>query len=182
MCYTKNLTTNILSSTLCRDCEFILNIYQSHIRPLLEYGSPLWNTGYLGDLRLLERIQRRWTRAIQGFEVLPYGERLRKLNLFSVQGRLLRADLIITYKIFQGLCAVAPNDIFNLAVDPRTRGHRFKVVIPATNVEPRKRSFSVRVASWWNGLSDETVSSPSLGCFKQRLHDDLGDVLFAYTD
>ena len=131
---------------------------------------------------MLERIQRRWTRAIQGFEVLSYGERLRRLDLFSVQGRLLRADLIMTYKIFQGLCAVTPNELFNLAVDPRTRGHRFKVVVPAANVDARKRFYSVRVASWWNRLRDDTVGAPSLSCFKQRLHDDLGEVLYAYTE
>ena len=115
VCFANNLTTNILSSTLCRESEFVLNIYLFHIRPLLEYGCCLWNTGYMGDLRLLERVQRRWTRCIRGLEELPYEERLSKLNLFSLQGRLLRADLILTYKIFHSMCAIAPGDVFNLA-------------------------------------------------------------------
>ena len=66
------LTNNILSSTLCRDREFIINIYTSHVRPLLEYGSPVWNLGYVTDLKLLERVQRRWTREITGLEASGY--------------------------------------------------------------------------------------------------------------
>ena len=89
------LTTNLLSSTLCREPEFILNLYTTHIRPLLEYGSALWNLGYIGDLKLMESIQRRWTRAIDSVSHLSYGERLQQLDLYSVYGRLLRADIIM---------------------------------------------------------------------------------------
>ena len=79
------LTTNILSSTLCREAEFILNIYKSHIRPKLEYCCSVWNLGYVGDLKLLEGIQRRWARLIRGLETAPYGHRLQELDLFSMQ-------------------------------------------------------------------------------------------------
>ena len=41
-----------------------------------------------------------------GFEDLSYGERLRRLDLFSFQGRLLRADLILVYKILHQKCAM----------------------------------------------------------------------------
>ena len=72
---------------------FLMNIYTSDIRPLIEYCSCLWSVGYLGDMRLLERVQRRWTRAVAGLEDLSYSERLNRLNLFSFQGQLLRNDL-----------------------------------------------------------------------------------------
>ena len=51
------LTTNLLSSTLSRDSMFLMNVYTSHIRQLMEYCSCLWSVGYLGDMRLLERVQ-----------------------------------------------------------------------------------------------------------------------------
>ena len=65
------LTNNFLTCTLCRDSEFLMNLYISHIRPHLEYGSSLWNLGYLGDSRLIERVQRRWTREVAGLSDLP---------------------------------------------------------------------------------------------------------------
>ena len=48
------LTTNFLSSTLCRDSSFFVNIYRSHLRSLMEYASSLWNVHNSGDLKFLE--------------------------------------------------------------------------------------------------------------------------------
>ena len=152
------------------------------MRPVLEYGCCLWNTGYLGDLRLLERVQRRWTRCIDGLDGVQYGERLRILNLYSFQGRLLRADLILTYKIFHGLCAVLPGDLFQVVTDARTRGHRFKLRVPITSCDVRKRYFAVRVVPWWNHLGDDTVAADSLNSFKRLLSRNLGAELFNYLE
>ena len=55
---------------------FIMNLYISHVRPKLEYPLSLWNVGYLDDLKLLERIQRMWTRVVVGLEEISYPERL----------------------------------------------------------------------------------------------------------
>ena len=70
-----NLTTNLFSCTLCRDADFVMNLYTLHLRPLLEYASPLRNIGFLGDVRMLARLQRRWMRVVVGLEDLPYEER-----------------------------------------------------------------------------------------------------------
>ena len=65
-----------------------MNVYSSYIRPKLEYGSCVWNVGYLGDTRMLEAIQRRWTRQIRGLEDMAYDQsRLQQLNLFFCAGQ-----------------------------------------------------------------------------------------------
>ena len=48
------LMGDLLRSTVCRAKEFT-----SHIRPLLDYCSCVWNVGYLADLRRLESVQKR---------------------------------------------------------------------------------------------------------------------------
>ena len=109
---------------------FMLAILKSHIRPILEFGSTVWNTGYLGDMRLLESVQRRWNKHIDGLAELPYTDRLKALNLYSVQGKLLRADLIKCWKIFHNQSAIFPSDLFSPSPGTTTRGHRFKLAKP----------------------------------------------------
>ena len=78
----------------------MLQVFITHIRPIIDFGSVLWNTGYL---RMLERVQR-WTKKIIGYAGFSYSVRLSTLNLFSIKGRLLSADLILVWKIMTGLC------------------------------------------------------------------------------
>ena len=61
-------------------------LWKTHIRPVLEYGSCIWNTGFIKDLRLMEGIQRRWTKQITGHSEMSYGDRLQALNLYSLKG------------------------------------------------------------------------------------------------
>ena len=175
------LTTNLLSSTLCREPQFIMSMYTSLIRPQLEYGCTLWNTGYLGDMRTLERIQRRWTRSVAGLENVPYSQRLTTLDLFSVQGRLLRADLILAWKIFNAQCAISPDQVF-VRDSSSNRGHRFKLFLPRANRDLRRRFYTIRVVQPWNSLSAETVNADTLGKFKSLLRRDLGQKLYDYLD
>ena len=176
------LTNNILGSVLCREAEFLMNIYRSHVRPQMEYASSLWNTGYVGDVRRLERVQKRWTRSVAGLEELPYGERLRRLNLFSFQGRLLRSDLILLWKIVHNRCAINPN-IFSFAGSAArvTRGHRYKILHPRFFTDTYKEEiFTVRVINRWNRLSEDTVSADSLEKFKSLLFRDIGQDFFNF--
>ncbi len=50
----------------------------------------------------MERIQRLATHMVRGMREIPYKERLRRLNLFSLERRRLRGDLILACKIFHG--------------------------------------------------------------------------------
>ena len=74
--------------------------------------------------------------------------------------------------------ATKVDDLLALSPLNSTRGHRFKVFVPRSRLEVRKRFFSCRVVSQWNNLSPDTVSSGSLEQFKSRLAADLGDKLF----
>lgn len=176
------LSSNILKTTLCRSEHFMKTLLISHIRPLLEYASPVWNTGYLGDLRLLESVQRRWTKMIDGLGDVPYSHRLAVLDLYSVKGRLLRADMLKCWKIFHGKCGLRPEDIFAVAPPIGTRGHRYKTTYSVCSTESRRRFFSHRCVGVWNSLPDDVVALESLQSFKSALHRTLGPLLYEYVD
>ena len=170
---------DLLRSTICRSKDFMVTLFVSHIRPIIDYGSCLWNVGYLGDVRKLESLQRRWTREIDGLSGLDYISRLKDLGLFSVYGRLLRLDLIKIWRAFNSEVDVGLSGLFEMAVSVGTRGHSFKMSIPVCRTEIRRRSFGVRRVLVWNGLPSEVVEAPSVTCFKRRLDASLGDVLYS---
>ena len=175
------LAYSFLKSTVCRSPQFMLFLLTTHIRPVIEYCSCVWRTGFVQDLKLLENIQRRWTKRITGMESLTYGERLRTLNLYSIQGRLLRADLIQYWKIFNDTSCILPADLFNQPPQSRTRGHCHKIFTPVTHTDVRKRSFSQRCISVWNSLPTSTVCARNVTAFKRMLDRDMNNALFNYV-
>ena len=167
-----------MNCTLSRDSNFFINVYKSHERPILEYASCVWNTAYIGDLNLVESIQRRFMRSIINMSSNSYEDRLNLLNLFK--DRLLRADLIMVWQIINEQCSVAFEDIFRYSPVLVTRCHPYKLFSNHYNLDVRKRSFSVRVINAWNSLSTGTVTACSLQAFKTGLHRDLGASLYEY--
>ncbi len=94
------IVSNLLKSTVNREISFMISLYLTHIRPVIEFSSVVWHTGYEGDLGLLEGVQRRWTKQISGLANLDYGARLASLDLYSVRGRLLTVGQIsVNYKV-----------------------------------------------------------------------------------
>ena len=173
------IANSILRGTICRSPEFMVQVFITHIRPIIDFASVVWNTGYVGDLQMLESIQRRWTKKIAGFADHPYSVRLSTLNLFSIKGRLLRADLILVWKIMAGLCP-SLNALFERVAHGRTRGHSRKIFKPRHSTDVRSRFFSLRVIDLWNSLPEEVVSVQSVQTFKRLLEHCLGPRLFEY--
>ena len=78
------LAQNLLKSTVCRSQDFMLFLFTTHVRPITDYCSCLWNVGYIEDLHKLEKIQRHWTKQIEGLSSLSYADRLESLKLYSI--------------------------------------------------------------------------------------------------
>ena len=130
-------------------------------------------------MRLLEALQRRWTRQIAGIEHLDYVSRLKEIGLYSVAGRLLRIDLIKVWKAFNYEVDIGLSSIFDRAPYQNTRGHSLKLSIPVCHSEAKRRFLGARCVTEWNALSAQVVESNSLAVFKKLLDRELGNKLFA---
>ena len=96
----RSLVNQLLRGTVCRSRKFMITLFISHIRPLMDFSARLWNVGYLSDTRMLEKVQRSWIGQTQGMDGLQYEDCIKELGVYSVYGRLLRGDLIKIWQAF----------------------------------------------------------------------------------
>ena len=81
---------SLLRSTVCKTPEVCVS-YQTNFEI---WSLCVWNTEYAGDTRLLESIQKYWTKKVDGLTDSSYSNRLKILAIFSLKKRLLRANMI----------------------------------------------------------------------------------------
>ena len=86
--------------------------------------------------------------------------------------------MIKFWKIFHPVVDVGLMSVLEREFHGATRGHRFKVSIPVCRSELRRRFFSVRVATLWNGLPVAVAERESIGGFKSGLDQALGDLFY----
>ena len=149
--------------------KVILTLYNSLVRPHLEYCVQFWSPYYRKDIEKLERIQRRVTKMIPRLRNKPYEERLKELNLFSLTKRRLRGDLITVFKIFRGFTNINPNDYFSTDESRITRSNGFKIIGKRFETNEAKYFFFNRIVNVWNGLPSNVVNSITIETFKTRL-------------
>jgi hypothetical protein len=146
--------------------DIICKLYKSLVRPHLEYCVQLWNPSLKTDIKLLEGVQRRALKMINGFKNLTYADRLIKCKLTSLEKRRVRGDLIHVFKMLK---TNTFHTLFTLANSNNLRGNSFKIFKERSKLNIRKNCFSQRVINCWNGLPNNVVCSDSINSFKNNL-------------
>jgi len=134
------------------DTNTLVKAFKVYVRPLVEYCSSVWSPHYAKDIKLIESVQRKFTKRLSGLWGVSYTERLRRTGLERLDIRRLRADLILTYKIIFGHVNVDADQFFQLSHNVATRGHAYKLYCPTINTDCRKYFFSNRIVNIWNEL------------------------------
>ena len=152
-----------------RDRDIILPLYKSLVRPHLEYAVQFWAPVLKKDIGEREKVQRRTTKLIRGIEKLSYEERLEELNVFFLEKRRIRGDMINMYKYIRGPYSKLGVELFTLRSTQKTRGHSLRLVEKRFHLQIWKGFFTVRAVKMWNRLPPEVVLACSVECFKKGL-------------
>jgi len=91
--------------------------------------------------------------------------RTKKLNLWSLEERRNRADVVEVFKMLNGFSAVPFETFFQLDLNNRTRDHTAKIKKNRCRTDLRKHFFSERVVNKWNSLKEETIKARTINSF-----------------
>ena len=160
-----------LSAFRDRSQVVMLTLYKSLVRSKLEYCCPVWNPVKITEIQKLENIQRSFTRKINGCRDLQYWDRLKNLNILSLQRWRERYCIIQVWKILNNH---APNDV-GLEFKEHIR-HGIRAEIPPMMKRSQlsvrtdyDNTFRVRAAQLFNVLPSELRSIKMLNSFKAGL-------------
>ena len=146
-------------------------LYLALVRPHLEYAQVVWSPQSKKMISMIENVQIRATKLVDGLGSLEYHERLQELKLPTLQHRRLRGAMIEFYKHFNTYA----KHTLPRAFQPRqrsTRSHCHQILERRARdgiTGVQSRFFYFRHARDWNTLPHAVVTATSLNCFKNRL-------------
>ncbi len=165
---------------ICRQFKYrnktvVLTLYNALVRPLLEYAVQFWSPTLIKDIQRLERVQARATKLIPALRNKGYQRRLQDLNLFTLEKRRLRGQLIETFKILKGFNNIDFRSLFTLN-ENATRNHGWKIQPKRFRTRVCGDFMTYRICNVWNNLPQNVVLSQTVDTFKRRLDRILPDI------
>ena len=162
-----NLLRRVKMAFTYLDKDMMRKIIVTMVRPILEYAAVVWSPHKKKNVRKLERVQRAATKMAPELRDLNYEERLKEMELGTLESRRERGDLINIFKMVNGLDRTG-EDLLNRDTSV-TRGHGRKLKKERCLRDIKKFSFPHRTVGMWNGLEEDIVNAASMHSFKARL-------------
>ena len=162
----KAATAGKLVGMLRRQSDFLseearFRIYVTTIRPVMEYGSPVYGNAAKYSLAALDRIQRRAMRLFPSYRLDP-------LSLRRDVGALCQL-----YQILAKDCPPLVSDHIQPVIQQFARqtrhaetSHSRTLTLGKSKTERHQNSFLPATSRLWNRLSESTVCSVSCSRFK----------------
>ena len=138
--------------------------YKSMVRPILEYGSTVWDPHCNGLSDELENVQKRAARFVTrnySYETGSMADILEELKWETHQKRRKDNRLILLYKGLKGKARIPTDDLIPKYRRCRNQ-HSLVFQIPTASKDAYKNSFFPQTIRDWNVLPDSLISSAEL--------------------
>ena len=154
-----------------RDKSVFLNLYKQFVRPHLEFCVPVWCPWQEGDKLVLEKVQMKAVTMISGLQSKEYEDKLKELNLQSLQERRIRYDMMQVFKLMHNYDDVDRRQFFQTAGEESVRVTRqssdaLNILTTRCKTEVRRNFFTNRVAENWNKLPENIKGAGNIKTFK----------------
>ena len=122
-------------------------------------------------INIIENVQKRATKFVEGISDIPYKERLKKLELPTLVYRRARGDVIELYKHFH----IYDKDSLSTSFKSRERtnrkhGFQLHILKPKYGIRGlQASSFYFRTGKIWNSLPKNVVNAKNINHFKKML-------------
>ena len=143
----------ILRTFISREQAPMMMLFKSLVIPIIEYGSIIWNPYKKCDINQIEAVQRSFTSKLEGLEDKNYHQRLKSLNIYSLERRRERYDILYAFKILK---KIVPNIGLQFKWSPRRGRNLVPPPVRKNSSEHaktlRKSSFRSRVSRLFNSI------------------------------
>ena len=158
--------------------EIMVPLFKSLIRPILEYANAVWCPYKRMHIDIIEKIQRHYTKRVEGMKDMSYSERLEAMRLPSLEFRRLRGDLIETFKMTHNLYdPITTSSLLTLS-QSNTRNNSYKLTKPRVKSRKFQSFFTNRIINAWNQLPFSAVNVGSVNEFKNEIDDIFKDYMY----
>ena len=119
-------------------------------------------------------MQEKFIKNVTGLKGKTYSEKLKEIDMLSLEKRRTYLELVETFKIIRGYTKVDRSKLFELVSDNLRRQTRssecpVNIVQKRCNLDIRRNFYTARVSSYWNDLPTDLKLTPALGMFKNNL-------------
>ena len=168
------------------DRQTLDNIYQTFVRPKLEYANVVWNNCTKQDSNLLESLQLDAARIVTGARKGTSHDKIyNEIGWPLLSDRREQNQLVLFYKMVNDeappyLTELVPSNVGQCVGDRNLRNHN-----KLRSFKPRtvrfQKSFLPNVVNLWNNLDINITTSEDVSIFKSKLNvSKKGNALFAY--
>ena len=148
----------------------MLTLFNSLVRSKLEYCCTVWDPYKVSHINSIEQVQRAFTKRIKHMKDFDYWQRLKILNIMSLQRRREKLTILFIWKLKHNL---VPN-VVDLCFSKNTRNKEQAILKPMPTCRGKpltvyENSFVVKGAKLWNKLPGKLTQISSLSVFRNKL-------------
>ena len=141
-----------------KDKDVFVRMYKAYVRPHLDFAVQAWAPWTQADRELLEKVQKRMVRQVSGLRGREYEERLKELELTTLEKRQQQFDMLMVYKILNGKEDMVVEELFWMAATGERLTRRntgfMNLHVAHGRLDIRSQFFSVRVCESWNKIPE----------------------------